>query len=157
MNLMVSLAVGDVNELRMSAEERLLKIKVRHLRHFQSPLPFLIFQVNFCIEALHLSEQISFLGGLGIDVLHRTATNNVLVVYKSEEVIFSRHFGSISSSKNLHLTCGVWTLLKTFLFCQKRAILKANKISKQAKGVVREVMSLRWKWVTVDCDCAKSS
>lgn len=80
MNLMVSLAVGDVNELRMSAEERLLKIKV-----------------NFCIEALHLSEQISFLGGLGIDVLHRTATNNVLVVYKSEEVIFSRHFGSIKT------------------------------------------------------------
>lgn len=29
MNLMVSLAVGDVNELRMNAEDRLLKIKVR--------------------------------------------------------------------------------------------------------------------------------
>ena len=28
MNLMISLAVGDVNELRMNAEERLLKIKV---------------------------------------------------------------------------------------------------------------------------------
>jgi hypothetical protein len=30
MNLMISLAVGDVNELRANAEERLLKIKARH-------------------------------------------------------------------------------------------------------------------------------
>ena len=79
MNLMISLAVGDVNELRMSAEERLLKIKV-----------------NFCIETLHLSEQVSFLEGC-IQVLHRAPTNNVLVIYKNEDRVFTRFFPSISS------------------------------------------------------------
>lgn len=78
MNLMISLAVGDVNELRMSAEERMLKIKV-----------------NFCIEALHLSEQVSFLQGIGLTVLHRAVTNNVLVINKSDDRIFTRLFASI--------------------------------------------------------------
>ncbi|KAL3123834.1 hypothetical protein niasHT_002187 [Heterodera trifolii] len=72
MNLMVSLAVGDVNELRVNAEERMLRIKV-----------------NFCIEALHLSEQISFLNGF-VHVLHRSQTNNILVIYKAENIVYSR-------------------------------------------------------------------
>uniref|UniRef100_A0A915CZ64 Ion transport domain-containing protein n=1 Tax=Ditylenchus dipsaci TaxID=166011 RepID=A0A915CZ64_9BILA len=79
MNLMISLAVGDVNELRLNAEERLLKIKV-----------------NFCIEALHLSEQITLLDGLAcIRVLHRAHTNNVLVIYKNSDTVYSKRIQAI--------------------------------------------------------------
>ncbi|KAI6223643.1 hypothetical protein M3Y99_01445800 [Aphelenchoides fujianensis] len=81
MNLMISLAVGDVNDLRKNAEDYLLRIKV--------PL-------NFCIEALHLSEQVSLLDSLPcISVLHRAATNNVLVLHKSNNRVFSHHFKAI--------------------------------------------------------------
>nr|CAD2165728.1 unnamed protein product [Meloidogyne enterolobii] len=77
MNLMISLAVGDVNELNLSAEEMDLKIKV-----------------NFCIESLHLSEQISFAHRL-INVLHRSKTNNVLVVEKNGQRVFSKNVRNI--------------------------------------------------------------
>ncbi|KAK6729699.1 hypothetical protein RB195_006633 [Necator americanus] len=63
MNLMVSLAVGDVSDLRNSAQEKLLKIKV-----------------NFVIEALQLSEQFG-VGGLPLHPLHKRTTNNVLVIH----------------------------------------------------------------------------
>uniref|UniRef100_A0A183BVF2 Ion_trans domain-containing protein n=1 Tax=Globodera pallida TaxID=36090 RepID=A0A183BVF2_GLOPA len=72
MNLMVSLAVGDVNDLRINAEDRMLRIKV-----------------NFCIEALHLSEQISFLSPW-VRVLHRTPTNNILVIHTADNIVHSR-------------------------------------------------------------------
>ncbi|KAF7638766.1 hypothetical protein Mgra_00001846 [Meloidogyne graminicola] len=86
MNLMISLAVGDVNELNLSAEEMDLKIKV-----------------NFCIESLHLSEQISFAHRL-INVLHRSTTNNVLIVDKNGQKIFSTYFANIRESYfNVHL------------------------------------------------------
>lgn len=73
MNLMVSLAVGDVSDLRNTAQDKLLKIKVS--RH-PPPFPFL-FQVNFVIEALQLSEIYSI---PGIVPLHQRPTNNILVV-----------------------------------------------------------------------------
>ncbi|KAI1721885.1 transient receptor potential cation channel subfamily A member 1 like protein [Ditylenchus destructor] len=79
MNLMISLAVGDVNELRLNAEERLLKIKL-----------------NFCIEALHLSEQVTLLDGLAcIRVLHRSPTNNVLVIHKNSGDVYSTYIPAI--------------------------------------------------------------
>ncbi|CAD5206261.1 unnamed protein product [Bursaphelenchus okinawaensis] len=79
MNLMISLAVGDVSDLRVSAEEYLLRIKV-----------------NFCIEALHLSEQVSLLDCLPfIQVLHRAQTNNVLVLNKNNDDVFSMHIKAI--------------------------------------------------------------
>ncbi|CAI5438469.1 unnamed protein product [Caenorhabditis angaria] len=56
MNLMVSLAVGDVNDLKHTAQDKLLKIKV-----------------NFVVEALQLSEQFG-------KSLHTQKTKNVLVV-----------------------------------------------------------------------------
>ncbi|VDN03128.1 unnamed protein product, partial [Thelazia callipaeda] len=56
MNLMISLAVGDVNELRQTAQQKLLDIKI-----------------NFAIETLQLSDY--------FDMLHHTQTNNVLVIY----------------------------------------------------------------------------
>ncbi|ETN75127.1 hypothetical protein NECAME_03850 [Necator americanus] len=59
----VSLAVGDVSDLRNSAQEKLLKIKV-----------------NFVIEALQLSEQFG-VGGLPLHPLHKRTTNNVLVIH----------------------------------------------------------------------------
>uniref|UniRef100_A0A158P8J5 Ion_trans domain-containing protein n=1 Tax=Angiostrongylus cantonensis TaxID=6313 RepID=A0A158P8J5_ANGCA len=62
MNLMVSLAVGDVSDLRNTAQDKILKIKV-----------------NFVIEALQLSEHFG-LAGLSIQPLHKRRTNNVLVV-----------------------------------------------------------------------------
>ncbi|KAI6222117.1 hypothetical protein M3Y95_00950400 [Aphelenchoides besseyi] len=79
MNLMVSLAVGDVNELRQSSEEYLLRIKV-----------------NYCIESLHLSEQVSLLDSLPfINVLHRSTTNNVIVLSKNHNQVYSHHFKAI--------------------------------------------------------------
>uniref|UniRef100_A0A914D3J6 Uncharacterized protein n=1 Tax=Acrobeloides nanus TaxID=290746 RepID=A0A914D3J6_9BILA len=78
-NLMISLAVGDVSELRASAEDRLLKIKV-----------------NFCIEALHLSEFTDCLEVIPfIHALHKTPTNNVLVVHKNTGHTFSTYFRDI--------------------------------------------------------------
>ncbi|CAB3407189.1 unnamed protein product [Caenorhabditis bovis] len=56
MNLMVSLAVGDVTDLKNTASDKLLKIKV-----------------NFVIEALQLSEQFE-------RNLHTTKTENILVI-----------------------------------------------------------------------------
>ncbi|VDK79607.1 unnamed protein product [Litomosoides sigmodontis] len=63
MNLMISLAVGDVNELRQTAQEKLLDIKV-----------------NFAIEALQLSESCDCLTPY-ISMLHDRKTNNVLVIH----------------------------------------------------------------------------
>lgn len=63
MNLMVSLAVGDVSELRNSAQDKLLDIKV-----------------NFVIESLQLSEATDCFGDSRISKLHIKPTNNVLVV-----------------------------------------------------------------------------
>ncbi|XGW19288.1 hypothetical protein V3C99_003261 [Haemonchus contortus] len=63
MNLMVSLAVGDVSDLRNTAQDKILKIKV-----------------NFVIEALQLSEHVG-VGGLPLTPLHKRTTNNVLVVH----------------------------------------------------------------------------
>ncbi|VDL80489.1 unnamed protein product [Nippostrongylus brasiliensis] len=63
MNLMVSLAVGDVSDLRNTAQDKILKIKV-----------------NFVIEALQLSEHFG-VGGLPLDPLHKKITNNVLVIH----------------------------------------------------------------------------
>ncbi|VDO46150.1 unnamed protein product [Onchocerca flexuosa] len=63
MNLMISLAVGDVNELRHSAQEKLLDIKV-----------------NFAIESLQLSESCDCISAY-ISMLHRKETNNILVIY----------------------------------------------------------------------------
>jgi len=74
MNLMISLAVGDVNELRIMAEERLLRIKV-----------------NFCIEALHLSEQMTLFEVFGFKALHKTPTNNILTIFKNDDRAFSKH------------------------------------------------------------------
>ncbi|PAV77503.1 hypothetical protein WR25_02542 isoform B [Diploscapter pachys] len=59
MNLMVSLAVGDVSDLRNSAQDKLLRIKV-----------------NYIIEALQLSENID----ISLCRLHEKQTNNILVV-----------------------------------------------------------------------------
>ncbi|VDN51942.1 unnamed protein product [Dracunculus medinensis] len=67
MNLMISLAVGDVNELRHSAQEKLLQIKV-----------------NFTIEALQLSETCDCLKKLKL--LHRISTNNILVLANDGQV-----------------------------------------------------------------------
>jgi hypothetical protein len=79
MNLMISLAVGDVNDLRQEADNLLLRIKL-----------------NFCIEALHLSEQVSLLDSLPfINVLHRATTNNVLVINKNSNRVFSIYFKAI--------------------------------------------------------------
>ncbi|VBB29466.1 unnamed protein product [Acanthocheilonema viteae] len=63
MNLMISLAVGDVNELRQTAQEKLLDIKV-----------------NFAIESLQLSESCDCLSAY-TNMLHRKQTNNVLVIH----------------------------------------------------------------------------
>lgn len=63
MNLMISLAVGDVHELRNSAQEKLLEIKV-----------------NFVIETLQLSEACDCFGDSRLSFLHKKPTNNVLVV-----------------------------------------------------------------------------
>ncbi|EJD75278.1 hypothetical protein LOAG_17549 [Loa loa] len=63
MNLMISLAVGDVNELRQTAQEKLLDIKV-----------------NFAIEVLQLSESCDCFSTY-INMLHRKQTNNVLVIH----------------------------------------------------------------------------
>uniref|UniRef100_A0AAF5RX60 Ion transport domain-containing protein n=2 Tax=Wuchereria bancrofti TaxID=6293 RepID=A0AAF5RX60_WUCBA len=63
MNLMISLAVGDVNELRQTAQEKLLDIKV-----------------NFAIESLQLSETCDCLSTF-INMLHRKQTNNILVIH----------------------------------------------------------------------------
>lgn len=62
MNLMVSLAVGDVSDLRNTAQDKILKIKV-----------------NFVIEALQLSEYLG--AGLPLSPLHKQTTNNVLVIH----------------------------------------------------------------------------
>ncbi|VIO95512.1 Uncharacterized protein BM_BM13580 [Brugia malayi] len=62
MNLMISLAVGDVNELRQTAQEKLLDIKV-----------------NFAIESLQLSETCDCLS-IYINMLHRKQINNILVI-----------------------------------------------------------------------------
>jgi hypothetical protein len=52
--------------------------------------------LNFCIEALHLSEQVSLLDGFPfIKVLHRSVTNNVLVVHKHSDRIYSTHLKAI--------------------------------------------------------------
>ncbi|KAE9420301.1 hypothetical protein Angca_004974, partial [Angiostrongylus cantonensis] len=72
MNLMVSLAVGDVSDLRNTAQDKILKIKV-----------------NFVIEALQLSEHFG-LAGLSIQPLHKRRTNNVLVV-QSDGIYFTRY------------------------------------------------------------------
>ncbi|GMR51593.1 hypothetical protein PMAYCL1PPCAC_21788 [Pristionchus mayeri] len=60
MNLMVSLAVGDVNDLRNTSQDKILRIKL-----------------NFVIEALQLSEAI---GISSLSSLCENPTNNVLVV-----------------------------------------------------------------------------
>ena len=104
MNLMVSLAVGDVNELRQSAEDYLLRIKVRFLLLlFGGDLNVItrfFLQVNFCIEALHLSEQVSLLDVLpGVNVLHRAATNNVLVLHKNNRRVFSTFLKALSECR----------------------------------------------------------
>ncbi|KAH7697534.1 Protein TRPA-2, partial [Aphelenchoides avenae] len=79
MNLMISLAVGDVQQLRQNAEDALLKIKV-----------------NFCIDALHMSELAGCLDGLRfVNVLHRAPTNNVLVVYIQTDNVFSQRIKAI--------------------------------------------------------------
>ncbi|KAM3722195.1 Transient receptor potential cation channel subfamily A member [Dirofilaria immitis] len=62
MNLMISLAVGDVNELRQTAQEKLLDIKV-----------------NFAIESLQLSESCDCISTY-INMLHRKQTNNILII-----------------------------------------------------------------------------
>ncbi|CAP38627.1 Protein CBR-TRPA-2 [Caenorhabditis briggsae] len=59
MNLMVSLAVGDVTYLKNTAQDKILKIKV-----------------NFVIEALQLSEQFSN----SVFRLHTNPTSNILVI-----------------------------------------------------------------------------
>ncbi|VDD87745.1 unnamed protein product [Enterobius vermicularis] len=63
MNLMVSLAVGDVSELRNSAQDKLLEIKV-----------------SFVVESLQLSEATDCFGDSRFSKLHVKRTNNVLVV-----------------------------------------------------------------------------
>lgn len=79
MNLMISLAVGDVNDLRQEADNLLLRIKL-----------------NFCIEALHLSEQVSLLDSIPfINVLHRATTNNVLVIHKNSNRVYSTYFKAL--------------------------------------------------------------
>uniref|UniRef100_A0A914ZVD9 Ion transport domain-containing protein n=1 Tax=Parascaris univalens TaxID=6257 RepID=A0A914ZVD9_PARUN len=85
MNLMISLAVGDVNELRHSAQAKLLEIKV-----------------TFAIEALQLSETCGCLPK--INLLHRQRTNNVLVIDNDGQAFtahknfdFGKHNGEESS------------------------------------------------------------
>ncbi|KJH53252.1 hypothetical protein DICVIV_00563 [Dictyocaulus viviparus] len=70
MNLMVSLAVGDVSDLRNTAQDKILKIKV-----------------NFVIEALQLSEHFNV--GV-VEPLHKRLTNNVLVV-NSDGTYYTRY------------------------------------------------------------------
>ncbi|VDM38198.1 unnamed protein product [Toxocara canis] len=85
MNLMISLAVGDVNELRHSAQAKLLEIKV-----------------TFAIEALQLAETCDCLPK--INLLHRQSTNNVLVLDYDGQA-FSTHktfdFGDDNIDKSL--------------------------------------------------------
>ncbi|KHN73291.1 Transient receptor potential cation channel subfamily A member 1 -like protein [Toxocara canis] len=85
MNLMISLAVGDVNELRHSAQAKLLEIKV-----------------TFAIEALQLAETCDCLPK--INLLHRQSTNNVLVLDYDGQA-FSTHktfdFGDDNIGKSL--------------------------------------------------------
>uniref|UniRef100_A0AC34QIC0 Ion transport domain-containing protein n=1 Tax=Panagrolaimus sp. JU765 TaxID=591449 RepID=A0AC34QIC0_9BILA len=69
MNLMISLAVGDVSELRKYSDIELLKIKV-----------------NYCIEALHLSE---FTACCPWTPLFKQKINNIAVIYKHENQIFT--------------------------------------------------------------------
>ncbi|KAE9549370.1 hypothetical protein FO519_007414 [Halicephalobus sp. NKZ332] len=69
MNLMISLAVGDVSELRKYSEDELLRIKV-----------------NYCIEALHLSE---YTRCCCWAPLFKQRANNIAVVYKHENKIFT--------------------------------------------------------------------
>lgn len=81
MNLMVSLAVGDVTYLKNTAQDKLLKIKV-----------------NFVIEALQISEQFQN----EMFRLHTKKTPNVLVInsdgtYISEFDVFP-HSASVAIS-----------------------------------------------------------
>lgn len=57
--------------------------------------------MNFCIEALHLSEQIALLNDIcGIRVLHRSPTNNALVIFKNSDQIYSKYTPQISKNIN---------------------------------------------------------
>uniref|UniRef100_A0AC35FAQ1 Ion transport domain-containing protein n=1 Tax=Panagrolaimus sp. PS1159 TaxID=55785 RepID=A0AC35FAQ1_9BILA len=71
MNLMISLAVGDVSELRASAEEKLLRVKT-----------------NYCIEALHLSEKLDCCPGTA---LYKKRVNNIMVISKNDDTEFSTY------------------------------------------------------------------
>ncbi|CAL2030390.1 unnamed protein product [Caenorhabditis brenneri] len=76
MNLMVSLAVGDVNDLKKEAEDTILKIKL-----------------NYVIEALQLREEICFLKPI--------SSKNGLVIHDNGEYVFREViFGKINSEKN---------------------------------------------------------
>uniref|UniRef100_A0A7E4ZSC8 Ion_trans domain-containing protein n=1 Tax=Panagrellus redivivus TaxID=6233 RepID=A0A7E4ZSC8_PANRE len=60
MNLMISLAVGDVSDLRANAENKLLRVKT-----------------NYCIEALHIS---TFFGCPCFTALHQIPPRNVVAI-----------------------------------------------------------------------------
>ncbi|EGT45070.1 hypothetical protein CAEBREN_25813 [Caenorhabditis brenneri] len=75
MNLMVSLAVGDVNDLKKEAEDTILKIKL-----------------NYVIEALQLREEICF--------LKPVTSKNGLVIHDNGEYVFREVvFGKIQSEE----------------------------------------------------------
>lgn len=79
MNMVIALAVGDVNDLRQEAEDLLLRIKL-----------------NFCVEALHLSEQVSLLDKFFcINILHKATTNNILVLHKNSSRVYSTYFKAV--------------------------------------------------------------
>ena len=61
-------------------------------------------KVNFCIEALHLSEQVSLLDGLPcINVLHKSLTTNALVIMKNNDQVYSKRISAISQY-HYHIT-----------------------------------------------------
>uniref|UniRef100_A0AC35U3X6 G_PROTEIN_RECEP_F1_2 domain-containing protein n=1 Tax=Rhabditophanes sp. KR3021 TaxID=114890 RepID=A0AC35U3X6_9BILA len=80
MNLLISLAVGDVNELRYNAEGTLLKIKL-----------------NYCLETMHISE---FLPGFSALFSNDDRTNNVLVIVTDAEESWTLWDGSVKIDKD---------------------------------------------------------
>ncbi|VDM57256.1 unnamed protein product, partial [Angiostrongylus costaricensis] len=92
MNLMVSLAVGDVSDLRNTAQDKILKIKV-----------------NFVIEALQLSEHFG-LGGLSIQPLHKRRTNNVLVVH-SDGTYFTRYDETLRIGNFINMYIYIYSII----------------------------------------------
>uniref|UniRef100_A0A0N4ZYG6 Ion_trans domain-containing protein n=1 Tax=Parastrongyloides trichosuri TaxID=131310 RepID=A0A0N4ZYG6_PARTI len=77
MNLLISLAVGDVQELRHSAEGTLLKIKL-----------------NYCLESLQMAELCTCFSGIQ-GMLNTSKTNNVLVINSEEEYSYSFYDSSV--------------------------------------------------------------